>query len=700
MANAMIFGHLLEDLNDGVTVFREGVGKPMPLSSTDIDIEITAGLAVVVTTRKFSNSEDVPIEAILTMPVGFNAVVTGLSAMIDGRRLRAVAKAKDAARDHYEAAIDEGKMAVLHEEVLRGIHGLSLGQLAPGKEVQVELRMVVPLANSGNGPFLRLPMTAGQLYGSSPLLPADDLVTDAHVRHEATLTIRTEDGVPVLAGRGPVKKDGAIKVALDRAVEIIVEGGRFGSATGLSADGYQVRIDMRPQQASERNLKLAVLVDRSGSTSSSVGSGTETVLSAMRSGLAQALADIHEDDHIALWQFSDDCQRLGTGRGTEVLQILKKLNQPGGGTRLGAAIRKVAASGIQDILVLTDGQTWETLPELAAELDIRVSAVLVGKASLDANIGHLCALTGGELFYVPEAEVGPSVRLALQSKQTSRPVHDIELMDGRPSCAKRSFGGIDVIATWGDAMEVTFGTDVGRFAAWLCLGKMGAEEAQALALREGLCTQATSLVLVDEAGEVSKGLSETRKVPLMQASTYASIMPMARMAYSEAPPVRFMRRDTTPGSEAPSQAFSITRERIRQIEAKALAKLHAGQTRKLRSFLDKEDQDAIATSAFNMQKLEAIAVGIDWETQANRFLSGDFAQLLPEEASILVDLEGHAAIARLLAGAPLAPRLVLLAWLARCFVTHSRAAQRFAQKVFGQFGGRDVSQEILNQIRN
>lgn len=106
----------------------------MPLASTDIDIEITSGLAVVVTTRRFSNAEAVPIEAILTMPVGFNAVVTGLSAKIDGRKLRAIAKAKVAARDDYEAAIDLGKMAILHEEALRGIHVLSVGQLAPGKD--------------------------------------------------------------------------------------------------------------------------------------------------------------------------------------------------------------------------------------------------------------------------------------------------------------------------------------------------------------------------------------------------------------------------------------------------------------------------------------------------------------------------------------------------------------------------------------
>jgi len=46
-----------------------------------------------------------------------------------------------------------------------------------------------------------------------------------------------------------------------------------------------------------------------------------------------------------------------------------------------------------------------------------------------------------------------------------------------------------------------------------------------------------------------------------------------------------MNTDLTP--EEVGQQFSVTRERIRQIEAKALRKLkHPSRSRKLRSFLD------------------------------------------------------------------------------------------------------------------
>ena len=89
------FGHQIENLYEGLTVFNEGAGRFVPMKSTEISIDITAGLATIKTQRVFRNNEDVSIEAILTMPVGFDAVVTGLTATIDGRKLTAIAKTQN-----------------------------------------------------------------------------------------------------------------------------------------------------------------------------------------------------------------------------------------------------------------------------------------------------------------------------------------------------------------------------------------------------------------------------------------------------------------------------------------------------------------------------------------------------------------------------------------------------------------------------
>jgi hypothetical protein len=47
---------------------------------------------------------------------------------------------------------------------------------------------------------------------------------------------------------------------------------------------------------------------------------------------------------------------------------------------------------------------------------------------------------------------------------------------------------------------------------------------------------------------------------------------------------------------------------------------------------------------------------------------------------------------------PLPEKLVLLAWLAQRFVTHSRAAHRLASKVFGQITDGNIAAEIERQV--
>lgn len=204
----------------------------MPLRRTEIGVRIDGGLATVRTTRWFANAEAVPIEAILTFPVGFDAVVTGLSIEIDGRSLTATAAPKAAARKTYEDAIDRGKLAVLHDEVLRGVHMVSVAQLLPGKEVRVDLDCVMPLALAGQDGLLRLPQTVGQLYGASPQMPADDLVTGLRLEHVAALTLVHADRPATLADGSFLLPGVPTTIALDHALELRVPVTVFGTVTG------------------------------------------------------------------------------------------------------------------------------------------------------------------------------------------------------------------------------------------------------------------------------------------------------------------------------------------------------------------------------------------------------------------------------------------------------------------------------------
>jgi hypothetical protein len=519
MMHPMPLGHRLETLHDGLTTFRDGSPTPIPLQQTTIDVSVRSGLATVRTTRLFRNEEDAPIEAVMTFPVGFDAVLCGLAATIEGRRLVAVAKDETAARESYETGLDEGRMSILHEELLRGIHMLSVGAVPPGAAVEVELEQVVPLSNASGVPFLRLPMTAGQIYGSSPFLPADDLVTSTAVRHEAILTVEIDQGTAVLEGHSVLPGE-AVTVLLDHAIELRIENGLFGNVTGRAADGRKVAVSLSPIPVAECALDLHVLVDRSGSTNVPIRGGGCSVWEAMRDGLAEAFDELNEEDQITLWQFDTSPQCLGNAEGGRCTELVTRLEPPGGGTELADAVRAALQAGARDLLVLTDGQTWAHMVDDLKRCEARISAILAGPHSLDANIGHLCSLTGGQVFFAPGREIATALRTALASSRQQRTLTEGTIGARGPDQIRAFRGGVQIDATWmiqAPEDDAPLADSIGRFAAAFALSLLDGPAASAWARAHTLCTHSTSLVLVDEEGSANEGFARVRKVPLMAA---------------------------------------------------------------------------------------------------------------------------------------------------------------------------------------
>ncbi len=647
------FGHALETIHDGLTVFAGGKPAPVPLVATDITVEIVAGLAVVRTSRRFVNAEDRPIEAILTMPVGFDAVVTGVRALVDGRVLVAVAKPKAEAREDYEAALDEGKLAVLHEEVLRGVHGLSVGNLGAGCEVTVEIETVVPLSAGASGPFLRIPVTVGQLYGASPLAPVDDLVTSAHVRHEAGLTVIADVGQVLLAGRVAT---GTQRITLDAAVEIVVQGGRFGVRQGVAADGRQVRVDLRPVAAGSGTLDLAVLVDHSGSTGShAAGPRGLTVWEAIRDGLRLELGRLRGADRIALWEFASDCGELGVETGPAAARLVTKLKKPSGGTVLDGAVNAALHAGARDILVLTDGQTWSATVDALAGSKARISAILVGSASLDANIGQLCAMTGGQVFYAAGDDVAASLSLAFAALRHRGGAVEGAVVAGQPERVMALRGGVEIIADWSAAMELRGADAVGRYAAALALPLLGADAADDWARAHGLCTHRTSLVLVDEAGEVVEGMAQQRKVPLMAARHGGGIRAGVGMsAYSASyaePSYRAMPR---------TSKMSVMLD----------FDVRAGLNEDVGSFRRDIPPEA----------LRQMFAGLRWDALCPDFLAGEIDKLDRAQQDAVAGMAGSGEIWRFASALGVPPEAVVLALIAD--LIDDRLARRFVRQVF------------------
>jgi hypothetical protein len=606
----MALGHRLETLHDGLTTFRDGQPVPMPLQRTLIDVAINSGLATVRTRRQFLNAEEAPIEAVMTFPVGFDSVLCGLTATIDGRRLVAVAQEQVAARETYEAGLDEGRLSILHEELLRGIHMLSVGAIPPGAEVEVELEQVVPLSNAGGVPFLRLPMTTGQIYGASPFLPSDDLVTSGAVRHEAVLTVSVDQGEAMLDGK-PMLPGEALEIQLDHAIELRIENGVFGQVTGRAADGRAVTLSMTPIRPESGPLDLHVLVDRSGSTNGSIRSGACSIWEAMRDGLSEVFEELQSEDRIALWQFDTSPQFLGQAEGSRGAELLSRLEAPQGGTELADAIRAALDAGAKDVLVLTDGETWAHMVEDLQECGARITAILAGPDSLDANIGHLCALTGGQVFFAPGRDVASALRSALAALRQRLAATEGAVGVRGPDCVRTFRGGVQIDAIWTAETaedDATTGDSFGRFAAAVSLPLLRGSAASAWARAHSLCTHMTSLVLVDEDGNPNDGLARVRKIPLMEASDcqFGAAYVAPRASPSRPKPQAYARlRSAIGGNPLSKNAVPSSRFGLGLIQ-------HA----------ERKSSDAIS-----------IFGSVAWDLWGDAFLTGNFSALTDEQHS-------------------------------------------------------------------
>jgi hypothetical protein len=692
------FGHQIENLYEGLTVFNEGAGRFVPMKSTEISIEINAGLATIKTQRVFRNNEDVSIEAILTMPVGFDAVVTGLTATIDGRKLTAIAKTQSAARDDYEEAIDNGKMAVLHEETLKGVHTLSVAQLAPGKEVKVEIETVTAMGCISGDPFLRLPTTAGHIYGTSPLMPADDLIMSSQVEYTAKLSIVCDQGKVTLNNGQIIVPDQPIEVKLNQAIELRVVGGFFGAVLGRSAYGQSVELELTPAFATDGKLDVAILVDRSGSTSSPVGSLGATVWSAMRDGLASALSFARTNDQISLWQFDNTCEKIGSFTGSRAGCLIRKLGKPNGGTELAGAVKTLLNQDVRDILVLTDGETWAHEVDELKSKDARISAILVGNDSLDANIGHLCAMTGGQVFYAPGDDVTKAISAGLTSLRGAKGHLSGELHGALPQNIQVKRAGVEIDVTWQSERSDLPADAVGRYAASTALPLLDAEDAKDFAEAHALCSHMTSLVLVDEAGDSTNMLPEMRKVPLMESVNYSMEMaePFSASSASYEPDTSYSSMPAEPVEkrEIPRQ----TRSRSNSVRFSL-----SPSAPSIRFGINASSEDGTSSNLKSVKNLRIpqslnpaeVAANIDWDQCSNRFLINQISDLSRSEQELVRNLASSAIVIGIARHVREPRNVVALALLAKFADENDRAAQRFAKRILGSLDQAKLEDVLL-----
>jgi hypothetical protein len=653
-----------------------GDRKPIPLVATRIDVRIRGGLATVTTERTFRNSEKQSIEATMTFPVPVDATLCALRARIEGRTLHAIAQARGEARETYEGAIEKGKTAVLHEELLKGIHMLSVGHVRPGAEIAVTDTWTAPLSFLDATPRLRIPTTVGEIYGRTPLRSSDDLVTGGAL-HQASIGIVCENGTASLLGAGE-PRDARYDVTLDAPIDIAVSGWTVTGLEGVAADGRKVTLEIAPAARADAALDLDLLFDHSGSmTERAAGSldASASKFQVAHEGLLAVARDrLKATDRIRLWEFNDRVEFIGEGTGPATEHVVRKIAGPTGGTEITRAFDAVIASGAaKDIVIVTDGKSWAFEPQLIARAGVRVTAVLIGEDALEAGIGHLAGMTGGQVLVSAGGDADTAIAAAFDGARA--PFAASPAIDGNPVRVETFRRGARVTATWG--AKVTGETSVadrqiGATAAALAIPLMNKTEAATLAEAEGIVTHLTSLVLVDEAGERTAGLPASRKIALSTPRT--AMLSMASLG-TFAP--------AAPASAGPAAA------RIASAGPR-IASRGRGLLQRLRSFDDGGSASApiapaspAAPAAPASPALSQFANHIDWDEDPEALRRGDLADV-PRDAVRPIHAAAQAAEVVALAKAlGIDPIVTVIALLARAAGRSNRSAERLARAILG-----------------
>lgn len=517
--------------------FAQRASAPVPLKAVSYDVEIVSGLAIIKQKRVFKNEEAQPIEATLTFPVGYDAVVSDVRATVDGRVLVGVAKAKQEARKNYEKALDDGKTTVLHEELMRGLHMVSAGNIAAGAEITVEATSVAPLALvAGNG-RLRIPLTLGAIYGTSPLIASDDILADGEAL-DAEVTVRGADGVKI----NGADASSVTTVKTSAVIDISVPSPSLVPVRAKMPSGSWASVSFALPATSERPLDADLMLDTSGSMTE--GSGRfKTKWQAVIEGLGSALTKVEGHDGFRFWTFSDECILRDTAKGQEAASRVSSIPFDNRGTELAGAVHQVAQSRPEaNILLVTDGRSHREIDfDVVRKTGARFTVVLIGRSSFESRVAQLAAVTGGQMFVVDQSDdVAAVVSAALLSMRAA--ASPVKASDDPEVSVDRTIGGLAVAVKYtADEAEGRDLPQAAAFAANLAVSALPTEAAGKLAEAAGIVTHLTSIVMVDHEGGEVDGIAVTRKVGLAESDEggmmflAASAAPARAAAFHSAP---------------------------------------------------------------------------------------------------------------------------------------------------------------------
>ncbi len=300
----------------------EGLGA-LVLEHTSVVAEVHAGLARVTMIQWFHNPYDETLEATYLFPLPSTAAVDRMDLTCGDRLIEGRVMERGEAREAYEQAKKDGRMAALLEQERDNLFTQSIASLCPGEEVQITLQYVEQLALEDGSYELVFPMTPGPRF--SPPWVEDRARLDTPYTTQpfngVDITVYIDEGLPVRSLWSDshdiaVMDEGAWGAEVTTADEVIVPDRDFvlewsleGERPGVSVLTHRpwadepgtIAVSFEPPELGEhfvaRPRELLFVIDSSGSMS---GWPYESA----RAAVLLALEEMGPEDSFNLVRFS------------------------------------------------------------------------------------------------------------------------------------------------------------------------------------------------------------------------------------------------------------------------------------------------------------------------------------------------------------------------------------------------------------
>jgi len=417
-------------------------GQPVPLTGVAYRgrlCDLAVELRVI---QRYRNAESTPIEAMYLFPLPEEAAVCGLTVTLGDRVIRAEIEERDKAFDSYDEAMGRGDTAVLLDQERPNVFQMSVGNLCPGEEAVVEIRLVLEARLDGDGVRLMLPTTLSPRYAPPRLSAAEqaeiERITPPYagdVPYGLTLELALEMASPIrsvssLSHPVEVTVDGANatvrlsarETVMDRDFILVCRTASPHQASVLAAESHgrdHLLLTLFPDMpaAEPAPRQLAFLVDCSGSMQGDsideARRAVELCLRALRPGDRFRIIRFGSRTHHLTAGFEDFSQASLDGAVARIRAMAADL----GGTELLPALQELvtgAREGRLDVIVLTDGQVSneEAVLDLVRTIAARwrIFSFGIGAGASEFLVRGLARESRGECeFIFPGERIEPKV---------------------------------------------------------------------------------------------------------------------------------------------------------------------------------------------------------------------------------------------------------------------------------------------------